>query len=294
MNRPKGRGSTVIPAVLLSLLLVLLGLLLLALSGLMSDQGVAAYFRAFFKDLGIVILAVTTIHLLYHLILARSYQDEFMELLRHEVAVGESNAAVCAALGIVKIYPNSTAFEQDLPLSAWLPRLTAGSRLRVVGRSLFLLMCKAEILRSALRQGAQLELCLLHPETPAAEAAKITELEVFDIQAAVSLFAKKIADPVAAEKPPGSVELRYHRLVLFDTYLHLDSPTDPVVVWDLSFGPDASAKRIVVLDARKPFAADLTRRYAEIWAGSTSAYEYKQQTVSTNHLPNGISGSPDS
>jgi hypothetical protein len=284
-DRTKRQDTTTIPTVLLSLLLVLLGLLLLALSGLMSDQGAAAYFRAFFKDLGIVILAVTTVHLLYHLILARSYQDEFMELLHREVALGESNAAVCAALGIVRIYPSSTVFEQDHPLSAWLPKLTAGSRLRVVGRSLFLLMGKAEILRSALRQGAQLELCLLHPDTPPAEAGKITELEVFDIQAAVSVFTKKIADPIAAEKPSGSVELRYHRLLLFDTYLHLDSPTDPVVVWDLSFGPDASAKRIVVLDARKSFAADLTRRYANIWTGSTPAYEYKQQTVTINHLP---------
>jgi hypothetical protein len=283
-DRPKQQRTTTIPAVLLSLLLALLGLLFLALSGLLSDQGIAAYFRTFFKDLGIVILAVTTVHLLYHLILARSYQDEFMELLRREVALGESNAAVCAALGIVKIYPNATLFEQDHPLSAWLPRLTVGSRLRVVGRSLFLLMCKAEILRSALRQGAQLELCLLHPDTPPAEAAKITELEAFDIRAAVSLFTKKIAEPIAAEKPPGSVELRYHRLVLFDTYLHLYSPTDPVVVWDLSFGPDASAKRIVVLDARKSLAADLTRRYADIWAGATPAYEYKQQTVTANHL----------
>jgi hypothetical protein len=285
-DRAKGGGrSTTIPVVLLSLLLVLLGLLLLALSGLISDHGVSAYFRAFFKDLGIVILAVTTIHLLYHLILARSYQDEFMELLRREVAIGESNAAVCAALGIVRIYPSSTVFEQDQPLSAWLPRLTAGSRLRIVGRSLFLLMCKAEVLRSALRQGAQLELCILHPDTPPAEAARITELKVFDIEAAVSLFAKKIAEPIAAEKPTGSVELRFHRLALFDTYLHLDSPTDPVVVWDLSFGPDASAKRIVVLDARKSLAADLTRRYAHVWAGSAPAYEYTQHTVTTNHLP---------
>jgi hypothetical protein len=284
-DRTKRQDTTTTPTVLLSLLLVLLGLLLLALSGLMSDQGAAAYFRAFFKDLGIVILAVTTVHLLYHLILARSYQDEFMELLHREVALGESNAAVCAALGIVRIYPSSTVFEQDHPLSAWLPRLTAGSRLRVVGRSLFLLMGKAEILRSALRQGAQLELCLLHPDTPPAEARKITELEVFDIHAAVSVFTKKIADPIAVEKPPGSAELRYHRLLLFDTYLHLDSPTDPVVVWDLSFGPDASAKRIVVLDARKSFAADLTRRYGDIWTGSTPAYEYKQQTVTINHLP---------
>jgi hypothetical protein len=60
-DRAKGGGrSTTIPVVLLSLLLVLLGLLLLALSGLISDHGVSAYFRAFFKDLGIVILAVTT------------------------------------------------------------------------------------------------------------------------------------------------------------------------------------------------------------------------------------------
>ena len=48
MKMPKGQGTTTIPAVLLSLLLVLLGLLLLALSGLMSDQGATAYFRAFF------------------------------------------------------------------------------------------------------------------------------------------------------------------------------------------------------------------------------------------------------
>ena len=63
-------------------------------------------------------------------------------------------------------------------LSEWMPLLTAGARLRVVARSLFLLMSKAEVLRVAIGQGAQIELCLLHPETPPEEAAKITELEV--------------------------------------------------------------------------------------------------------------------
>lgn len=91
----------------IGIILVLSGLLLITVSFLIPGLGPwHSLLRELTKELGIVLLAVFGVSLLYELILAKRYIRTFLHLLGREVMKGESNAAMCAYLGIRKIFPN--------------------------------------------------------------------------------------------------------------------------------------------------------------------------------------------
>jgi hypothetical protein len=265
-------------------LLMAFGALLLLGSYVAHEKGASPYVCDFLKDLGIVIAAVCAVHLMYEALLAEKYFHRFAARLREEVEKGETNVATCAALGIERIFLTRDVFEQAYPLGPLLAPLGNGDRLRVVARSLFLLMSKAQIIKGAIERGAVVELCVLDPATPQDQASRYTALMVTDIASAVAVFTDTIAAWAGVSKPPGAVELRYHDLVLFDSYTSIHGPGRNLVVWDLSFGRDVTEKRMLLLDAAKPLAADLTKRYDQIFDKAALWFEYRQGAVKTDRL----------
>src|SRR6266849_4631415 len=90
----------------LLVILAFAGFLFLAVSLLISNECPWSYLREVMKELGIVLLAVFSVSLLYEVFLAEKYISKFLTLLRNEVRRGESNAAACANLGIMEIFPS--------------------------------------------------------------------------------------------------------------------------------------------------------------------------------------------
>jgi hypothetical protein len=161
------------------------------------------------------------------------------------------------------------------------------STLRVVAKSSFQLMGKPEIFKAAIQGGAIVEICLFDPASDPAEAAKSFDLEISDIQSALSVFRKNVARWLETAKPPGSLEIRYHRVPLNDSFLQIGTPKVSYCVWDISFGRDNSDKRIFFLDSEKLFGADLANRYGRIWSEGTSVFKYSAGFVGLDKLPGG-------
>ena len=177
---------------LLVFCLALFGLLLL-MGSLFIDEAKSPYARGLVKELGIVVLAVFTVSLIYELVLAKKYVRHFLVLLRGEIERGETNAAACERLGIRRIYPARNDFEQAFPLERITSNLAIGSRLRIVAKSLFLVMGKPHTIKSGLTRGARIELCIMSPSS-CTEISKVPDLVVEDIHATIAVFKREIAD----------------------------------------------------------------------------------------------------
>jgi hypothetical protein len=264
------------------------GLLLIMISIALSHRGFSGYWSELTKELGIVVLAVFTVSFLYERLVAEKYFEHFLAQLRGQLQQGESNAAACAQLGIIEIFPTRDVFEMKYPIAGWTSSLAAGSSFRIVAQSLFLLMGKVETIKAAIARGADVEFCVTDPTStgPTVRAERISGLEVSDIMSAVSVFKKQIADWTRVAKPPGSVELRYHQLPLIDSYMVLRSPTVQVAAWDLSFGRATTSKRIFLLDLEKPLSVDLSGRYGRVWDDSlaSTVFRYQRGEVHVDNL----------
>ncbi len=270
----------------IGIILVLSGLLLITVSFLIPGLGPwHSLLRELTKELGIVLLAVFGVSLLYELILAKRYIRTFLHLLGREVMKGESNAAMCAYLGIRKIFPNREDFEKEFSLVDRLNQLQHGDGLRIVARSLLMFMGRADKVQEALSRGAHVELCLLSPQIAVKRAPLLSELQVSDIYGAISMFEQKLASFVAASgKVPGKLELRFHDVDLFDSWFVLQSGMQQVGIWDLSFGWHVSAKRVFVLDLNSPLGTDLNKRYGLVYGRAEVIFQYDGEKIVVNKL----------
>jgi hypothetical protein len=276
---------------LIATILATSGLLLISISLLIPDGGRwCLLLRELTKELGIVVLAVFGVSLLYELVLAKRYIKTFVKLLGREMMKGESNATVCALLGVRKIFPTRDTFEKEVSLLELVAHLRDGGHLRIVARSLFLLMSKHEAIKQAVKYGANVELCLLSPLISPSRASRLSDLEVSDIQAAVSVFTKKlihwirIDSQIDSKKPAGKIELRFHDVDLFDSFLLLKSRFQTVACWDLSFGRDVSAKRVFVLDPNGPLGTDLSQRYDLVYESAEVVFKYDGNKIVEDKL----------
>ena len=286
MADQEARGEEKQATTFLLVVIGVVGFLLLALSLLIHDEGGYGYIRELTKELGIVLLAVTSVSLLYERFLAKKCISQFLALLRIEVERGESNAAACASLGIMEIFPSRAILERKYPFEDFLSPLNDQGRLRVVGRSLFNLMGKSESLRGAVRRGAVVELCLCDPRIIDGSAPAMSDLEVSDIYSVLSLFARLLADWVDTDKPAGNIELRFHRAPTLDSYTTIDAVGRNWGVWDISFRRDISHKRIFFVDLTKPLGRDLHIRYQQVWESPSTiqVFAYSNGQVRTNEL----------
>ena len=125
---------------LVMIILAITGLLFIAISLLITEEGSWGYLHELIKELGIVILAVFTVSLLYELTIAKKYLNNFLNHLRQQIEQGESNGATCANLGILKIFTSRDKYEAEYPFSTITSNLSNDSRLRIIAISLFLLI----------------------------------------------------------------------------------------------------------------------------------------------------------
>ncbi|MGC2696102.1 MAG: hypothetical protein WA738_09945 [Candidatus Angelobacter sp.] len=272
---------------LVAIVLATSGLLLISISLLITEGGRwYGLLRDLTKELGIVILAVFGVSLLYELVLAKRYIKTFLRLLASEVVKGESNAAVCAFLGIRRIFPTRDAFEKEYSLLKLAPQLRRGGDLRVVARSLVALLNNPGAITDALAHGTNVELCLLTPYISPERASLLSDLEVGDIRVAISVFSKKLAGWIKSvpEKPTGRLELRVHDVDLFDSWLVLRSPMQTFAGWDLSFGRDVLEKRVFVLEPNGRLGSNLSQRYDLIYKGADAVFKYDGKEIVIDKL----------
>ena len=262
---------------------VVVGLLLIAVSVALEDKS-AHFVKELLKELGIVILAVFTISWLYEIAVAKKYFRHFSLQLRSLLETGESNAAACLKLGILRIYASREDFQRDHPITELTAKLQYGDTFRIVARSLFHMTNKADALKTALHRGAHVELCFNDPAGTSATVMALTGLQQPDIQSALGALKTDLLPWVELNKPAGTLEIKTHTLLLFDSFLLIDSYSHPHAALDLSFGRDLTAKRIILLDPGKPLGSELKQRYKRVWDESTKVFFYDSQAVRVNTL----------
>lgn len=263
----------------------LMGLLLIAVSLLIPDEGRLSLIREFLRELGVVVFAVFAVSFIYEVIVAEKYFRHFSRMLGQQIQRGESNAAVCAHLGIREIYTTRPPYESAYPVSGLVDNLGPGSRFRVISKTMFLMITKTEAFQTALLQSTSLEFCILDPETAPDELAKSPDIEVTDLYSTLAIFKKRIVDWIDSEKPPGTLELRFHHSAQIDSYLFVRSVDYGLSAWDLSFGRELTAKRVLVVDPLRPFGIDLYHRYDHIWNRAQPVFRYDGNAIVLDKLP---------
>lgn len=264
--------------------LLLAGSLLLAISVALREARYHGLLIELLREFGVVLFAVFGVSLLYELWLADRHEEHFMTTLRSEIAMGESNASVCALLGIRQIFVRRDKFEQDFPLRALLSSASNVTTVRVCGRSLFLLLTHPHELNAAMAAGARLELCLLDPALGTEELRKSPDLEPKDISAALAVFATHVLPWLRAQQPPGSVEVRGHQFQMLDSFFRITGAAQNVLAWELSFGRDLASKRMFVLEEGKQLAKDLDARYETIWKRSRPLVRYVDKKLEIDEI----------
>lgn len=268
----------------LMLTFILIGLVLILVSFAIPHEGGWNYLRDIFRELGVVVSSVFTVSFLNERLIAKKYVKQFLTLLRELIEQGERNAAMCARLGVIQIFYTRDTFEREYPIADLASKLNAGSHLHIVAQTLYHLMSKTGAIRTALEQGATIEFCIFDPGSPESEVDKHPDLLVSDIHSAVSIFKKQIGEWVEKVKPPGRVELRYHQVPIFDSFLSVVSDHQSLMVWDLGFGRDVTEKRIFLVDPAKTFGKDLARRYGFVWEAATPVFKYDGEKVCIDAL----------
>ena len=247
-------------------------LLLIALSFIPGFFRDSDLLRDLSRELGIVLFAVFTVSLLYEWPLAEVHLEKFRRLLAEEIQRGESNAAVCAKLGIERIFTTRDSFERDYPITSVMGELKSGDNVRIVATSLFHIMNKAETLRKALARGVSVELCLLNPSF--SDVGKVPGLVSADIVSAIVAFKRDIRDWVVREKPAGRIGVRCHETPLSASFSRFRSKAHDLGIWDLSFGRDLADKRVFVLDASTGIGLDLRNRFDAIFDEAVKVFTY--------------------
>jgi hypothetical protein len=268
---------------LIILIISLVGALLFAISVALGETH--HFLKEFSRELGVVLLTVCGVSMIYELFVAEKHFHQFFSVLRGQLERGETNAAVCEALGVREIFPSRDLYERKYPLTVRLSGVAAGGTLRIIARTLNLLMSKPEPIRQAIARGARVEMCFFDPDVDSPTLRDISELEQFETIAALRSFNKNFVKWLQEKSPSGSIEIRYHQVQLFDSFFSFPIQGEQLAVWDLSFGRDITAKRIFLVDVSKGLGADLHWRYDLVWEQAVKKFEYADQQILLDELP---------
>jgi hypothetical protein len=214
-----------------AVILALIGLVLILTSFIIGSQH--DFWQSLCRELGIVVLSVFTVSLIYEILMAERHLQSFSLRLRSEIEQTQKNAAACVELGILQIFATRDLFETEYPLSSTLARLPARGSARFIARSLYYIMNKTEFLQQALQRGARVDLCLLDPDASDADLAKIPDLVIDEVKAAVEVFKRQLGEWLASTRPPGQLELRFHNEPMPESFTWYASTDFNMGVWDL-------------------------------------------------------------
>jgi hypothetical protein len=285
MANPNMRGGEVgKTAKLVLFIFALAGLLLILTSLFMLHPSKWEYLGELLKELGIVVLSVFSVSLIYELLLAEKHLENFQALLRSEIQQAETSSAACAQMGVSEIFPSRDKFESKYPFAGLVAGTDKCSNIRIIGISLFHIMNQSESLKRALESGAKIELCLFDPAKFPHLHPKLPDLEVSDIHSAVATFKKQIVAWIEGAMPKGEIELRYHDIYLFQSLAKFKTGGRELGVWDLSFGRDIRAKRIIIVNPTWGLGLDLSTRYDAIWNTSSTVFRYENGQVTDTKI----------
>ena len=234
-----------------------------------------------------MILAVFTVSSLYEVFVAKKYSREFLASLQEQIERGESNFAVCAHLGILEIFPHRDRYREKYPLDELVKSLNSSSKIHVVGQSLNLLMANPKVITDAIERGAQVDICLLNPNSL---TDKHPDLQPEHIALTIAVLRSEIINWIKESVPDalGSIEIRYHQVLLIDSYLNLTSPSQNLMVWDWGFGRDSAYHKIIKLDSQKPLGQNIQNRYEYIWNNAEKIFKYANGKIITDEMEKAI------
>ena len=73
----------------------------------------------FSRELGVVLLSACSVSRVYEFFVAEKHFAKFAESLKSQIERGETNAAVCERLGILRIFGSRAQLEEVVPLRAY-------------------------------------------------------------------------------------------------------------------------------------------------------------------------------
>lgn len=190
----------------------------------------------------------------------------------------------CSEIGLIEIFLNREFFQNKYPLSTIVTEATTGSKFRIIGRTLFLLMNRPEEIQTAIMQGANVQMCFFDTNANSFILKELAYYEISDTISAISTFKRFFIDWLKDKTPPGSFEIRYHQVHLLESYFTFLYSGKQIAIWDLSFGRDISAKRIMLFDTKIGLGADLDKRYQQIWDLSKPKFKYIDKNISLDEL----------
>ena len=264
--------------------IILIGVIFIAISLLIPIGSTAGYFHELLKELGIVLFSVFAVSWIYERLVTKRLLSEFNEALKTQINDIENISATCSKLGIHEIFPTRELYEFKYPFNEIVSKLESGSEFKIIARSLFHLMNKPEPIKNALTNGIHFKLCLFDPKSTNEEYKNLPDLEPADIEAAISTFKKYFIEWLTINLPNGTIEIRYHKVHLFDSYTTAKLGNRFHGIWDLSFGRSLTEKRIIVVESNQGVGANLSKRYNYIWDNATTVFKYENKMILVNTL----------
>jgi hypothetical protein len=239
------------------------------------------------REFGIVLVSVFGISLLYEVLLASHHFSHFFEKLREQIEKGESNASRCERMGILEIHLSRESFYSKHAFDREIGRLGDKGRIRILGRSLVNVLNNRRQFEAPLKAGAKLELCLCAPEHDFVHLTAIARYTKIDTQAALDHFNKWFLSWLtnSDKQIKGSVEIRFHRFDLLDSFFEVQEGGFHRAVLDMNFGSGREERFLFYLDPNKEFGSELVHgRYKTIWDRATQVFLFEHGKIKVNEL----------
>jgi hypothetical protein len=238
-----------------------------------------------FKEVGIVLISVWGISLFYEKYIADRHFTVFHSHLVNLVARGESNAAVCEGLGILRIYRDRQSYEEEHSFAEETNRLGQGDYLRIIGRSLIFLIYNWQRLTPLIDNGAALELCFIDPQFDDPTFSAVAGYSSTETTLAIERIKDSFIPWLDRTRPKGSLEIRFHRFALLDSYTEKKEGEEYRSAWDLNFGEGLQSRYVFYMNTKGIFGEKLSgQRYKLIWDQSEIMFKYQDGRASINNL----------
>lgn len=245
---------------------------------------------AVLETLGITVATVLTVKLIYERFIAEEHFRKFMNLLKSELGNFQNLTGMSLRLGIREEYSTRLTYADHYSVDQIIDAAPNGSTFRCIGRSLFHVTNRTDVLEQAYGKGLTIELCFLDTEKHSDLIEKLTGTYTDDIRASIRSV-NDLVSKIVSSKDGGSLEVRTHGVLLYDSFTSFcDREGVDTIAWDLSFGRDLKHKRVFVLDAIKPLGVDLARRYDALWQHSESQVLVGNGVIKHNNWAQANSG----
>ena len=270
-----------------SLIALLLGIIIIVIALTLGHWGepLRTIVADILKEFGIVLVSIFGISYLYEKLSADQHFAKFVRDLEIIMRQGESNAAMCEALGIIEIHDGRDSFREKHALAKEAAGYGKGDRLRLTGRSLIHALNEWGQFETMLTNGATLQLCMCDPTLPYEPLRYLSRYLTEDSQNAISHFALGLRQWLIKNTPPGQVELRFHQVHLLDSLVEMDHGDVHRIAWDLNFGEGIESRHIFFIDTGRSLGENLSvKRYQLIWDHAVSVFFYSNGTIQTETL----------